>query len=548
MVRFTRRLALYVGSLLALVAFYTAAYRWGMATYEGESRSWFAALEVVIQSMTTTGYGQDAPWTSPEMTAMMVLFQLTGIAYIFVAFPAFVVPWIRHIVQPAAPEETTPVQEHVVIVGYTELCASLVSSLESRSIPYVVIEEDEDRARDLFDDGVAVVHGDPAAHETLTGASIEDAFAIVVDATLEDHIGPILAIDDHNPEASILALVRDVERSRYLRYAGVDEVLSPRHHLGKAIADRIRGSLEVGLPEGTIAVAEVPVDPDSDLVGEDLEACLSLEDTGATAIGAWTGGEFVTDWSGDVEVDGTTTVLVAGTPGQLEAVGGLLGGSPRRYRPGAGPVLVIGDGITAATVTGGLRRAGIETWTLGRETGDDPIEGRSIDTVGDPTRETVLSEAGVSRASTVVIALEDDDETIRTALVAHSLDPDVRLLTTLGHEQNVARLRSAGVDAAVALSTVAGRLLLRTIFDEPYARMDERVRLVAIEVTDTFDVDRTDLRETTGAAFVGVLEDDTVRTTDERAGLAAGDALVVAGTDAELAAVRERFGGIDRGS
>ena len=53
MVRLTRRLALYVGSLLALVAVYTVAYRWGMATLEGETRTWYGALEIVVQSMTT---------------------------------------------------------------------------------------------------------------------------------------------------------------------------------------------------------------------------------------------------------------------------------------------------------------------------------------------------------------------------------------------------------------------------------------------------------------------------------------------------------------
>lgn len=57
---------MYVGSLLLLIAAYTLTYRWGMAVYEGEPRTWYHALEVVVHSMTTTGYGQDAPGKLPR--------------------------------------------------------------------------------------------------------------------------------------------------------------------------------------------------------------------------------------------------------------------------------------------------------------------------------------------------------------------------------------------------------------------------------------------------------------------------------------------------
>jgi len=78
------RIALYTGSFLALTAAYTWLYQWGMAMLEGDARTLIHSLEVVVQSMTTTGYGQDAPWESTEMTIFMMVIQLTGIACIFV--------------------------------------------------------------------------------------------------------------------------------------------------------------------------------------------------------------------------------------------------------------------------------------------------------------------------------------------------------------------------------------------------------------------------------------------------------------------------------
>lgn len=142
MVKLTRRLAVYVGSLLFLIALYTLTYRWGMAVYEGESRTWYQSLEIVVQSMTTTGYGQDAPWETLEMTALVLLVQVTGIAYIAVAIPQFVVPWLETLVQPTPPEEIDRIDDHVVVVGYTALCDTLVDELEANGTPYVILEDE----------------------------------------------------------------------------------------------------------------------------------------------------------------------------------------------------------------------------------------------------------------------------------------------------------------------------------------------------------------------------------------------------------------------
>ncbi|MHC3439496.1 potassium channel family protein [Natrialbaceae archaeon A-gly3] len=558
MVRLTRRLALYVGSLLALVAVYTVAYRWGMSTLEGETRTWYGALEIVVQSMTTTGYGQDAPWASPQMTVLMVVIQLTGITYLFVAFPLFVIPWLETLVEPSAPEEAAGLEDHIVIVGYTELCASLVDELESSDRPYVVLEADAEKAQELYDDGIATLHRDPATDEALEAAGVEDARAIVIDATEDEFISTILAIGEHNPDVAVLALIEDQSRARYLRYAGVDEVLLPKHRLGKALGDKIRGVVDVDL-DGPLELgegfhlAEYPIDRDSEFFAVPLEDCRRVERTGTTVLGAWVRGDFVTSLSADVHTDENTTVLVAGTQAQLDAVADRIGSSARHYRPTTDPVLVVGSGVTGSTVVGGLERAGLETVLVEHDDADvptdfggDPMSAetrREADVVGDPTTERILHEADIEDVRTVVITLADDDEAILTALVARELNPDAQILAALGQRENVSRLRAAGVDYVLALPNVAGRMATLTIFEGDAMIFDEQLRLTDVDASPIAGdrVDSGEIRAQTGCALVGLERDGTVHTDVDGQTLESGDSLVVAGTDRNLESLRERF-------
>lgn len=129
-----RRLIIYIASFIGLVITYTILYRWGMVTFEGENRTFIEALGIVVQSLTTTGYGQDAPWQSTPMSVLVMVMQFTGIAYIFIAFPLFIIPRIRELMEPAVPKSVNDLSDHVILCGYSLLCATLVEELEAREV------------------------------------------------------------------------------------------------------------------------------------------------------------------------------------------------------------------------------------------------------------------------------------------------------------------------------------------------------------------------------------------------------------------------------
>ncbi len=540
--KLTRRLAVYVGSLLVLISLYTLTYRWGMAVYEGESRTWYQSLELVVQSMTTTGYGQDAPWETLEMTALVLLVQVTGIVYVAVAIPQFVVPWLETLVQPTPPEEIDRIEDHIVVVGYTALCDTLVEELEAEETLYVILEDDEDRARQLYEDDRVVLYGDPTSDDTLEAASLEAATAVVVDATEREFVSTVLAIEGRDPAAQVFVLVTDPERARYFRYAGVDEVLSPKHRLGKALGDRVR-TIIAPAPEGEVTLGEEVdltefyVDPDAELFGEAMAATRELEETGATVVGAWLRGDFVTELSEHAHVDENTSLLVAGTESVLEAVADRAGSSGSPYRPTEEPVVVVGAGLVGRTAAGTLERAGLETTVVDRES--DEI----VDVVGDATEEETLLDAEIEDAGTIVLALEDDDEAILVALTASALNPALEVLVGATTAGSVRTLRAAGADHVLALPNVAGRMIALRAFDRETMPLSEQLQLrqVAAAGLAGSEVEPATIREETDCIVIGLVRGEEYRSDVHRTRLDEGDSLVIAGTDDQIDRFRETY-------
>nr|WP_252490577.1 NAD(P)-binding protein [Natronococcus sp. CG52] len=543
MVRLTYRIAGYFGSLLLLISTYAYVYHWGMATLESEPRTWYQALEVVFHSMTTTGYGQDAPWQTLEMTALMMLIQVTGITYIFVAVPLFVIPWLQTIVQPTPPEHVNELEEHVIIVGYTDICDTLVDELEASGTPYVVLEADENRAQELHQGGLTVLHGDPKSDDALDAAQLEDATAVVVDATEREFVRAVLTVENRDPEASVLVLVTDPSRARYFRYAGVDEVLSPKHRLGKALGDRVRNVVksdlgdEIELGEA-FDVVEFLVDPDADLFGETVASSRRLERTGATVLGAWVRGDFVTTLSERVRIDQNTALLVAGTESELEAAAGMTGSTGNRYRTADSPVVVIGAGLVGRSAYGTLERAGLETAVVDREAGDH------VDVVGDATNEETLLEAGIEDAGTLVVALESDDDAILTVLTARTLNPAIEIIVGANTADSVNPLRTAGVDYVLALPNVAGRMVTLRIFEREVMTLGDRLhlrRLAAPEIVGD-ELSTAAIRRETGCTAVALERNGELHTDVDGVRFGAEDSLVVSGTDRQIARFREAYG------
>jgi voltage-gated potassium channel len=90
------------------------------------------------------------------------------------------------------------------------------------------------------------------------------------------------------------------------------------------------------------------------------------------------------------------------------------------------------------------------------------VEGH-IGLKGDATMERVLRDAGVDRASAVILCTGRDDTNALTVLTVRQLNPAARVIANAREEENAPLLRQAGADTTVSPSQISGYLLADSV-------------------------------------------------------------------------------------
>jgi hypothetical protein len=78
----SRRVLFAIGGGAVMLTAYATVYRWGMATFEGEHISYVRSLQVVLEALTTAGFGGDAPWASTQMNVLVILIRSFGFSFV----------------------------------------------------------------------------------------------------------------------------------------------------------------------------------------------------------------------------------------------------------------------------------------------------------------------------------------------------------------------------------------------------------------------------------------------------------------------------------
>jgi Trk K+ transport system NAD-binding subunit len=530
-----RRTAYSLVALLVLVLLYTVVYQAGMAAFEtppGEpAPTYLHALQVVVETFTTTGFGSDAPWNTPQMNLLVVLMDLTGVALIFLALPVLVFPMLEETLSTSPPVEAD-LTDHVVVCTYTPRADPLISELDSWEVPHVVVEPDRERAIDLHEEGYEVVHADPESVEGLRRVDVSEARAVVADVSDTVDASIVLAAREVDDDVSVYSLVEAQPHVTYHRLAGADSVFTPRSLLARSLAGKVTTAVSADLGgavdlDGGFEIAELPIRRESALDGETLATSGIRERTGANVIGAWRGGNFVTPPDPETPCEPGTVLLVTGHPDQIEALNALT--QSRAHSHDHDSVLIVGHGEVGGTVADSLAEAGVEHTVL------DRVEEEGVDVVGDGTEAEALSRAGVEDADTVVLALPDDTDSVFAALVVRDLNPEAQVLARAQDDENVAKMYRAGADYVLALSTVSGRMLASAILDEEsvvsFDKQVEVVRTTASRLRGQ-TLAEADVRNRTGCTVVAVEREGEILTdVGPEFRVTEGDELVVAGTD-----------------
>jgi voltage-gated potassium channel len=129
--------------------------------------------------------------------------------------------------------------EHIVVVGYGTKGRSAVETLvkngkDRESI--VIVDRSSTAAADAAGDGIAIVTGDATRREVLRRAGAETAHQVIIttdtDAT---NVLAALTVRQLNPDAWIVAAVREEENVALMKQSGADSVITSADAVGRLL-------------------------------------------------------------------------------------------------------------------------------------------------------------------------------------------------------------------------------------------------------------------------------------------------------------------------
>ncbi len=501
MKRSTLRLILLLAALPVAVLFIGTLYMGAMTYLEGTPRDFWTSLEWAAETLTTTGYGADTHWRDPLMVAFVIIVQFLGLFLVFLLFPVFVIPFFEEHFEARLPS-TLPAPKgkpYVLIYRYGPAVSILIEELARYDRRIVILEEDQDTARRLHEQGFEVIRSHRALDE-LRFDAIGHAQAIVANGSDHDNAALLLIARDNGFEGPVYALVGDPLHSRPLSTWGATAVYTPTHILASALASRasrrirstIRGVQQLGEHVG---VTELRIHNDSPLVGEILAQAQLRERHGVVVLGQWHGGRFVPRPLADTPLAPGDIIVAVGRAPALESLGRLAIPLKRH-----GPIVIAGFGEVDRQVQQMLADAGEQTVIVDRVSHD------GVDIVGNALDGDTLRKAGVQGAGAVVLALSDDSEGLFAATIVREFAPDVPLVARVKQPQTVHRLYRVGVDFALSMGQVAGQLLAQHLLGEEYISLEQDLKLVKVDAAGLIGRHplQAGIREHTGCQVVAI--------------------------------------------
>ncbi len=94
---------------------------------------------------------------------------------------------------------------------------------------------------------------------------------------------------------------------------------------------------------------------------------------------------------------------------------------------------------------------------------------------GDYKNEKVLKRANIKNAKTIVIATEDDTESLIISLTVKKMNPEARMIVSINNDELKKTLYSAGVTYVSSPSEMAGRMVASAAFEPEVARFIEDI-------------------------------------------------------------------------
>ncbi len=209
-----------------------------------EGWNFLDSIYMTIITLSTVGYGEvhNIGPGGRIFTILLILFGVSIVAYIVgLVVETLVESEIRSIFgRRKLGKKIKSLKNHYIICGYGRIGRIICKELMRKSIPFIVIEKDEQVRQQLEQDELFYLDFDATQEEALIEAGIERAKGLVAVVSSDpENVYISLTARGLNPRLYILSRAEDEGTERKLLQAGANKVILPYMIGGRRMAQAI---------------------------------------------------------------------------------------------------------------------------------------------------------------------------------------------------------------------------------------------------------------------------------------------------------------------
>ena len=482
---------------------------------EGKEHSWITGFYWTLTVMSTLGFG-DITFASDLGKAFSMVVLLSGVLFLLVMLPFtfiqfFYGPWLEAQSRAKTPRELPEkTQGHVILTNFDALTINLIEKFNIYNINYAIIAPDLQRALELYDMNYNVVRGDLGDPETYKRLRIQSAAMLV--ATNDDMTNTNISFTVREAAKTIPVITNaDTDNSiDILQLAGSTHVFQFMKMLGESLARRTMG-ISMGANVigrfDQLLIAEAPA-MRTPLEGKTILQSKLREKTGVTIVGLWERGQFQLPQP-ETRIISTTVLVLAGTVEQLNQYDESFS-TYRAYRDANIPVIILGGGRVGLAAARVLEERQINYKIVEKSSknikNDNYILGNAADL-------DTLNQAGIQKASSVIITTHDDSMNIYLTIYCRKLRSDMQIVSRANLDGNISKLHSAGADLVMSHASMGASTIINLLKPNKIVMIAEGLNIFRMPVHASFvgkSLAESQIRRLTGCSVIAISKDNAL--------------------------------------
>ncbi len=499
----------FLALLIIMITAYSILFHYIMA-YEGKDFSYLTGFYWTLTVMSTLGFG-DITFTSDLGRAFSILVLVSGVIFLLVMLPfAFIqyvyTPWLEAQKKTSAPRKIpSSTSDHIIIVGISPITLNLIELLTKYGFNCILLCPDISTSLDLEDQNFNVIVGDYDDGTTYKNLGFDRSTLLLALDTDIKNTNIVFSARVENDKVPIIARAENEDSADILALAGATKVFRYRKLLGESLASKVeghRGHFSYLTTFFNLIIAERNIDNTS-LVGKSLRETSLRAKVGVNIVGLWEKGRFILPSPDEVLPQGTTLVIT-GTQEQLDSFDEAL--STQVAVPSLQLVLVLGGGNVGISAAVELKNNNINVVVVDKIPIKNIPEGIKF-IQGDASDFDILLEAGISKATSVIITTHDDDTNIYLTIYCRRLRQDIQILSRATLERNINILHKAGANIVLSLVSMMANSVVNMLAPGKIFMLHDGLSLFRARVNKELEgksLIASNIRSKTGCSVVGI--------------------------------------------